>query len=328
MSHDLPICLESIWNQPLDSSKYEVICVDDCSTDNTRGWLDEEITKHSNLRVIKHSINKRQGGGRNTGVRVANGRYILFIDQDDYYHQGAIARVYAHLSANDLDVLVSDSSIEYKGQVNNLLQLNYQDHSIMDGETFVVVNGNPIAPWRLIIKRDFFLQNDLYFEENTRIEDVDWGVKVTYYAKRIQYIPILSVHYLKAGTSTTDCLYKDKETIRDYIQAGVRTLNVANSLYRNSKAKCKIVCLSTAYFDYGLKYMFGLNASVRYKLTLLSYIPNIVENSQLVKFAKQNPYSICMLSIISVPFFRLLRKYRQSKKAKELYKMSLSKNCE
>lgn len=328
ISHDLPLCMQSIWRQSLDNSIYEVICVDDCSSDGTMEWLEEEATKHRNLRIIKHSVNKRQGGGRNTGVKAAKGKYILFIDQDDYYHEGALLKIYKHLSINDLDVLVTDSTLEYKGQVNNLLQLNYKDHTIMDGETFVVVNGNPIAPWRLVIKRNFFKQNKLYFEENTRIEDVDWGVKVTYYAKRIQYLPTLSVHYLKAGTSTTDCLCKDKETMKDYIQAGVRTLEVANSLYMNSKAKQKILCLSAAYFDYSLKYMFGLNASVRYKLALLSFIPNIAENSRLVKFAKQNPYGISMLSIITVPFFRLLRKYKQTRKAKELYKMSLSKSYE
>ena len=47
LTHDLPICLESIWLQPLDPSQYEVICVDDCSTNDTRRWLDEEAAKHS-----------------------------------------------------------------------------------------------------------------------------------------------------------------------------------------------------------------------------------------------------------------------------------------
>ena len=61
LTHDLPICLESIWLQPLDPSQYEVICVDDCSTDDTRRWLDEEAAKHSNMRVINHAVKKRQG---------------------------------------------------------------------------------------------------------------------------------------------------------------------------------------------------------------------------------------------------------------------------
>lgn len=73
LSHELPICLDSIWNQPLDKELYEVICVDDCSTDHTREWLDKETEVHPNLKVIKNNINIRQGGGEKqrcqTGTR-------------------------------------------------------------------------------------------------------------------------------------------------------------------------------------------------------------------------------------------------------------------
>lgn len=63
LSHDLSICLDSIWNQLIDVSLYEVICVDDCSTDNTRDWLKEEQEKHNNLIIIENKENLRQGGG-------------------------------------------------------------------------------------------------------------------------------------------------------------------------------------------------------------------------------------------------------------------------
>ena len=71
--------------------------MDDCSTDDTREWLDEEATKHSNLRIIKHTVNKRQGGGRNTGVKVAKGKYLLFID-----HQAKYLNILCHLSLDTL----------------------------------------------------------------------------------------------------------------------------------------------------------------------------------------------------------------------------------
>ena len=121
LAHDLPICLESIWHQPLDPSIYEVICVDDCSTDDTRRWLDEQAAKHSNMRVVKHAVNKRQGGSRNTGIRIAKGKYIIFIDQDDYFHQGSIAKVYEHLLTVALDILIVDCAYEHPGKVNNTL---------------------------------------------------------------------------------------------------------------------------------------------------------------------------------------------------------------
>lgn len=62
LSHDLSICLDSIWTQPIDASLYEVICVDDCSIDGTCYWLNEQTKLHSNLVVIRNSVNIRQGG--------------------------------------------------------------------------------------------------------------------------------------------------------------------------------------------------------------------------------------------------------------------------
>lgn len=64
LSHGLSICLDSIWNQPLDGLLYEVICVDDCSTDGTRDWLHQQEKKHDNLFVIDNKENIRQGGGK------------------------------------------------------------------------------------------------------------------------------------------------------------------------------------------------------------------------------------------------------------------------
>lgn len=62
LTHDLPKCLGSIWQQPLDASLYEVICVDDCSTDGTRAWLHAQAAQHTNMRVLENDVNIRQGG--------------------------------------------------------------------------------------------------------------------------------------------------------------------------------------------------------------------------------------------------------------------------
>ena len=320
LTHDLPICLESIWSQPLDTSIYEVICVDDCSTDDTRKWLAKEAEKHNNLRVIKHIVNKRQGGGKNTGVREACGKKILFIDQDDYYHFGALKKIFDHLQTIDLDILVTDFSIQYNGINNNVSQGHYNNNKVMDGESFVKQNGNPNAPWRLVINRNFYLHIQLSFEENTRIEDVDWGVKVFFYAQRVQFSPIIAIQYVKTRSNTTENLCKHKEILKDWILGGVRTLDVANSLYINSQARYKIAGLAAAYFDYGIKYVFGLNASVKEKLLLVSLVPDIQENSKFVKVAKRMPYLFCVASVFSPPFFRMLRMYKHFKKARKLNK--------
>lgn len=75
-------CLESIINQTYSS--IEIICVDDCSSDNSADIIKEYAAKDSRIKYIKHSENKKQGAARNTGIDAASGKYITFIDSDDY----------------------------------------------------------------------------------------------------------------------------------------------------------------------------------------------------------------------------------------------------
>lgn len=74
----IDICIKSILTQ--NFKDYEIIVVDDCSNDKTYDLL----KKYENIKVIRHDKNKKAGGARNTGLKVANGEYIMFLDADDY----------------------------------------------------------------------------------------------------------------------------------------------------------------------------------------------------------------------------------------------------
>ena len=106
--------------------QWEIIAVDDCSTDDTRAWLKEQQARNTNLYVIENEINIRQGGGRNKGVRAAKGEYIAFIDCDDYFHKDSLAKVYHYIKCKNLDILISDSAYQFKGYEHNNLQLNFK----------------------------------------------------------------------------------------------------------------------------------------------------------------------------------------------------------
>ena len=77
-------CLNSIWDEGLLEDEYEVICIDDCSTDDTLLHLYELQKLHNNMQVLRNCENLRAGGARNHGVKNSCGKYILFIDADDY----------------------------------------------------------------------------------------------------------------------------------------------------------------------------------------------------------------------------------------------------
>lgn len=321
LTHDLPKCLDSIWQQPLDASLYEVICVDDCSTDGTRRWLEEEAVKHSNLRVIKHSVNKRQGGGRNTGVRAANGKYILFIDQDDYYHPEAVVKVYDHLMEYDLEVLVVDCTYERPGKPGSTLQYNFPHCEVMSGDDMILKNSIPYAPWKLVILRSLIIENNLFFEENERIEDVDWVHRLVHRAMRTQYQPILFVHYIKSDISTTMTSYKSPVTTYSSMRCGRRMYLLATNDFADScdELKWAMENIGENLFWLSLRNLLTCKDSVSNKSKAIKEIiaPHSKKTTILTKVAVAMPMFFSIVSNITatfLPYFIILRrkwKYRK-----------------
>jgi len=78
--------IEGIKNQKMN---VEIIVADDCSTDNT-----VEIAESYGCKVVRHEASKGQVAGKNSGLKVAQGKYILFHDHDDIMHEGALKRLY------------------------------------------------------------------------------------------------------------------------------------------------------------------------------------------------------------------------------------------
>ncbi len=318
LTHDLPKCLDSIWNQPLNKELYEVICIDDCSTDGTRAWLKEQQIIHNNLYIIENEVNIRQGGGRNKGVKVARGEYLLFIDQDDYYHEDGISQIYRHLKKNNLEILICDSAYQLKGYPNNNLQLNLPYTQITTGEDYIEQNGIVISPWRFCIKHEFYIQADCLFIENRRCEDADWCIRVLYHTKKIQYQPILLIHHIKTGSNETDSSFKSVEGLIDYINAGNVSMKIATDLYKNSKVKNIIEEFAEIYYYRSCAFLFVNFISISNKKRIIKEIQVKRCKNRLVNFAIKNPTLFAILTNCVVPIFLLAITIRRKRTANKL----------
>ena len=98
-------CLDSILTQTFDD--YELLVVDDCSTDHSAEIAKSYIDRfNGRMRLIK--MNKNTGGAalpRNTGIRLSRGKYLAFIDTDDLFTNNALADMYNAAEQNDADVI-------------------------------------------------------------------------------------------------------------------------------------------------------------------------------------------------------------------------------
>ena len=98
----LPVCLESIVQQSMDD--YEVILVDDGSTDSSGPICNEYADRHPQFRVI-HQQNQGISAARNAGVVESKGKYLLFLDSDDFLVPNSLSKLLELANKNDLDVL-------------------------------------------------------------------------------------------------------------------------------------------------------------------------------------------------------------------------------
>ena len=120
-------CLDSIFNQQF-SGTFEVIAVDDCSTDNSLKLLYDYQCNEKRLTVIAHNRNKKLSIARSTGMKVAKGMYIMHVDSDDWILPNTFEKLFEKCNETNADVLVFNYRRENdQGQrySNNEIKNNY-----------------------------------------------------------------------------------------------------------------------------------------------------------------------------------------------------------
>lgn len=96
-------CLNSIFSQEFEN--YEVVCVDDCSTDNTLLILEKYKNERKNIKIIKYSTNKGTSQARKDAVLASKGEYIMFCDPDDSFSKNALEIAYNSIKQEKVDIL-------------------------------------------------------------------------------------------------------------------------------------------------------------------------------------------------------------------------------
>lgn len=184
-------CLDSLYKQDIPEEEYEVICVNDCSPDNLRNIILDYQKKHTNLIFIEHEVNKRQGGARNTGLTVANGEYIWFVDPDDYIKPNVTIQLLDFCKNNNLDILQFNyDKVSFTGEYQNKKE-NVKNSTVLNGIEFTktlgidFLNQYDLSVWSRLIKTDFLKKNDIKFIENTIFEDLEFSLRTTLTSNRI-----------------------------------------------------------------------------------------------------------------------------------------------
>ena len=167
----LPQCLDSIFSQGLQEDEYEVICVNDCSSDGSNKILEQYQSLHSNMHILSFKHNKGPSSARNAGANIAQGQYIWFVDSDDFIGAKVAKPLMEIAEINALDVLLFNycDFTDEQGIVNE--PHTFADHSIHTGIDFVnEVFGDTFVyhlgyVWRFLIRKKYLIRIGLSFPE-------------------------------------------------------------------------------------------------------------------------------------------------------------------
>lgn len=199
-------CIRSITSSSTES--YEIIIINDGSTDDSLQIAEKLAQKHTAIRVVNQT-NKGQGAARNTGIDMARGEYIWFVDSDDWLLDGALRRIETVTSQYKPDVLVLNYAVATEDgryqPVSNIPAkfVGQVCQPARDEQLFACVSCWSAPPWRLVCKRDLLIQEKITFAEGLFYEDHPFAIRLMLAATRVFIDPPVSYAYFQRPGSTT-----------------------------------------------------------------------------------------------------------------------------
>lgn len=192
----LHLCLNSVLKQTYHN--FEIICIDDASTDSSLEILEYFAKKDSRIKIIKQDFNQGQGHSRNCGLNVAKGEYIFFLDADDWIDFNTFEVLIKKADENNLDLLFFNE-INFHGETHEFAIGNNLDdefitkyenkvfnHFDLDKKDLFNLSNNI---WNKLYRKSFLDDNNIHcYNENWAYENIPFFYNVMVSADRISVI--------------------------------------------------------------------------------------------------------------------------------------------
>lgn len=191
-------CIKSLLNQT--KKELEFILINDGSTDNS-----EQIIKKYKDKRIKYFKNKNQGIGktRNFGIDKATGKYIMFLDSDDYLREDACKILYDKAEEEKLDLVICNFYRVEEANLEEKITIPEFKNTTLKEKKDLLLNVN-LAPWNKLYKSELIKKNNIKFVENLKYEDAPFVIEAMDKAKSIgQVTEYLNYYIIHKNSETT-----------------------------------------------------------------------------------------------------------------------------
>lgn len=212
-------CVESILNQTFQD--FEIILIDDGSKDNSGQICDDFAQKDKRIKVI-HKKNARVSAARNDGIKLAKGKYVSFIDSDDWIEPEMYQVMFNKAEELILDFIMCDykkKSNNYEDKRTQPIRSGYYSKDDIKNELyqclimFEDIEFPPtISNWVCLFNLEFLQKNDLYYDADIHYcEDSIFGSKVLYHATNFYYLKGHHYYNYFYNPNSTTNTYNEKK---------------------------------------------------------------------------------------------------------------------
>ena len=259
-------CLDSVCNQSL--LDIEIICVNDCSNDDSLQILNEYRNKYSNLKIIDCKLNGGESKARNIGLAHVTGEYIGFVDNDDEIDLDFYEKLYNKAITTNADI-VKGNVIETS--VNGVSSFSHINNEISESKWCFHYEW-----WSAIYRTKIVKKNNILLLEGFPLgSDVYFLHKILFYAKKVELVNDVFYHWIRRENSGESVIlpyekiqsalrifkfiqddintwYKNNQLdIKNYNYISKNCLNTAFSyIFRNSSTNCRKICCEYAKLYY------------------------------------------------------------------------------
>lgn len=192
-------CLDSLVSQTFKD--IEIICVNDCSKDNSLYVLNDYASKDDRIVVINHGENMNAGGARNSGILAAKGEYICLVDNDDWLELNAIESLFIKSEDCKIDLILSDLCQVFPDGTTHIIHNIPNELLLKKKIEWGLLNGGTLLG--SLIRRDLYISNMLFYPERRFYEDNPVHFTLFTSAKSIVSTGIAYYNYYQLPNSVT-----------------------------------------------------------------------------------------------------------------------------
>lgn len=210
-------CLHSVSNQTIPEL-LECLVVDDCGCDNSADIAKRYIESYTGkvkFQLVKREKNGGLSAARNSGLRKATGKYVYFLDSDDYIKPGAMETLLRLVNIyGDVDLIpalyITEGNRDMS-QFNKHSFPEFSDNQYLIKRSLLDYDCIPVTAANRLIRRELLIENNLWFKEGIIHEDNYWTFFLAKFVKKMAFCSEKIYYYRTTPGSITNKINKEKE---------------------------------------------------------------------------------------------------------------------